>query len=145
MGEWKYSSTILDLGTRCKWVVSFTLLPLYSRGNRPRHPLDRKLGGPQSRSGRCEEDKNLPPAGNTTRSVQPVARHYTDWAIPNPLAPRKKNFILYASPSPLCWTFAYTFSVIFRVLCENGFVPTIIAVSNLQPEVPMNTLKCETC
>jgi hypothetical protein len=31
MGEWRYSSTILDLGTSWRWVVSFTPWPLYSR------------------------------------------------------------------------------------------------------------------
>jgi hypothetical protein len=30
-------------------------------GNRPRYPLDRRLGGPQSRSGRCEVEKYLLP------------------------------------------------------------------------------------
>jgi hypothetical protein len=29
MGEWRYSSTLLDLGTRCRWVVSFILLLLH--------------------------------------------------------------------------------------------------------------------
>jgi hypothetical protein len=32
MGEWRYSSTILDLGIRWMWVVSVTPRPLYSRG-----------------------------------------------------------------------------------------------------------------
>jgi hypothetical protein len=59
MGEWRYSSTFLDLGTRWRWVVSFTSLPLYPRGYRPRYPLDRRLGGPQSQSGLCGEEKNL--------------------------------------------------------------------------------------
>jgi hypothetical protein len=58
-GEWGYSSTILDLGTRWRWLVSFTLLPLYPRGKSPRHPLDRRLGGRQSRCGCCGEEKNL--------------------------------------------------------------------------------------
>jgi hypothetical protein len=40
----------LDHGTRWKWVANFTPLPLY--------PLDRRLGEPQNRSGRCEE-KNI--------------------------------------------------------------------------------------
>jgi hypothetical protein len=39
-------------------------------------PLDRRLGGPQGRSGRCEE-KNLATFGNRTLAVQPVARRYT--------------------------------------------------------------------
>jgi hypothetical protein len=73
MGEWKYSSTILDLGTRCRWVFSFTLRLLYPRGSRPRYPLARRLGGPQSRSGRRGEEKNLALPGIETRAVQPVA------------------------------------------------------------------------
>jgi hypothetical protein len=39
-----YTSTILDLGTRLRWVVSFTPLPLY-----PRYPLDMRLGRAQNR------------------------------------------------------------------------------------------------
>jgi hypothetical protein len=33
MGEWRYSSTIPDLGTRWRKLVIFTPQPLYSRGN----------------------------------------------------------------------------------------------------------------
>jgi hypothetical protein len=45
-------------------VVSFTLRPLYPQGNSPWYPLDRRLGGPQNRSGRGGEEKNSqPPAG----------------------------------------------------------------------------------
>jgi hypothetical protein len=42
-------------------VVSFTPRPLYSQGKSPRYPLDRRLGGPQSRSGRGGEEKNSQP------------------------------------------------------------------------------------
>jgi len=41
-------------------VVSFTPQPIYSRGKSPPYPLDRKLGGPQSRSGRGGEEKRIP-------------------------------------------------------------------------------------
>jgi hypothetical protein len=41
-----------------------------------------RLSVPKSRSGRFGEEKNLAPAGNQTPAVQPVARRYTDWAIP---------------------------------------------------------------
>jgi hypothetical protein len=40
----------------------------------PWYSLDRRLGGPQNRSGRCGEEKHLAPAGNPTPAVQPVAR-----------------------------------------------------------------------
>jgi hypothetical protein len=34
---------ILDFGTRRRWVVTFTLLPLYPQGKRPRQPLGGRL------------------------------------------------------------------------------------------------------
>jgi hypothetical protein len=49
MWEWSYSSTILDLGTKMEVTDE-----LHSR-----YPLDRRLGGPQSRFGRCGEKKNI--------------------------------------------------------------------------------------
>jgi hypothetical protein len=39
-------------------VVSFTHQPLYPQGKSPWYPLDRRLGGPQSRYGRGGEEKN---------------------------------------------------------------------------------------
>jgi hypothetical protein len=55
-------------------------------GKGPRYPFYRRLGGPQSRSGRYGEVKifftvpgfELP----LSLVVQPVASRYTDWAIP---------------------------------------------------------------
>jgi hypothetical protein len=55
---------ILDIGTRWRLVVSFTLRPLYPQGKSSRCPLDRRLGEPQSRSGRGGEEKSSqPPLG----------------------------------------------------------------------------------
>jgi hypothetical protein len=51
-------------------------------GKSLRYPLDRRLDWPQSRSGRCGEEKNLAPVMIRTPDVQAIARHYTDWAIP---------------------------------------------------------------
>jgi hypothetical protein len=42
-------------------VISFTSRPLYPQGKNPWYPLDRILGGPQSRSGRGGEEKNSSP------------------------------------------------------------------------------------
>jgi hypothetical protein len=47
----------LDLGTSLKWVVSFTPWPLYWQRKSPRYSLYRRLGEPQSRSGRRGEEK----------------------------------------------------------------------------------------
>jgi hypothetical protein len=65
LGEWRYRSTrsltsALDGG---EWSASrpdrFT-----PQGKRPWYPLDRRLGGPQSCSGRGREEKNSqPPPG----------------------------------------------------------------------------------
>jgi hypothetical protein len=66
--------------TRWSCIVSFTSRPLYARGNSARYPLDRRLGGFQSRSWHCGLEKNfLPPTGNRNLAVQPLARRYIDW------------------------------------------------------------------
>jgi hypothetical protein len=59
-------------------VVRFTPRPRY-----PRYPLDRRLSGPQNRSGGRGEDKNLGPTGAQTPTPRPSSR-YTDCAIPAP-------------------------------------------------------------
>jgi hypothetical protein len=51
----------LDLGTGCRWVVSFIPWPLHPQRKSPYYPLDRSLGGPQSRWGRGGEEKNSCP------------------------------------------------------------------------------------
>jgi hypothetical protein len=48
-----------------RWLVSFTLRPLYPSGMSRRHPLDRRVGGAQR--------KFPAPAGNKLSAVQPVA------------------------------------------------------------------------
>ena len=47
-----------------------------------RCPCYRRLSEPQNRSGRVR--KISPPPGFDPRTLQPVASHYTDWAIPAP-------------------------------------------------------------
>jgi hypothetical protein len=69
---------ILDFNTRLRWVVSFTPRPLYSQGKNTWYPLDRRLGGPQSRSGLGGEEINSKPwSGLETPIIQPVAQRYS--------------------------------------------------------------------
>jgi hypothetical protein len=52
----------------------------FTPGKETRYPFYRRLGGPQGRSGLV---RNIsPPPGFDTRTVQPVAGRYTDWANP---------------------------------------------------------------
>jgi hypothetical protein len=53
-----YLHSFFDLGSRWRWMVSFTTRPLYPQGKSPWYPLYRKLGGLQSRSGRGEEENS---------------------------------------------------------------------------------------
>jgi hypothetical protein len=65
----------IDLGTRCRWVINLT-----TQGKNPWYPLDRRLGGPQSRFGRGGKDKNshpLPGPEPPPPKIQPVAQRYT--------------------------------------------------------------------
>jgi hypothetical protein len=82
---WRYSSTVIDLGIRWRWVVSFTPRPLNLRGKSPLYPLDRRLSGPHGRS--VEKGQISYPRRELnpdSLAVQPVGRRYTDWTIPAP-------------------------------------------------------------
>jgi hypothetical protein len=60
-------------------VVSLKLRPLYPQTGSLRYLLDRRLGGPQSRSGHGVEEKKVPAyAGNRTPVVSPVAQSVTE-------------------------------------------------------------------
>jgi hypothetical protein len=62
MGDFRYISTILDLGTRRRWVISFTSRPLCLQGKSPPIPTcTKKLSVLQSRRGRCGAQKNIIP------------------------------------------------------------------------------------
>jgi hypothetical protein len=61
------------------------------RRNRPRYPLDGRVGGPRSRSGRCGEEENLAPVGIRTPAVQSVTRRYTDSPIPTLMTEGKER------------------------------------------------------
>jgi hypothetical protein len=69
-GSGGIASSILDLGIGWRWVVSFTPQPFYPQEKSPRYTLDRRLGGPQSRSGHSggEEKNSQPLSGIEPRS-----------------------------------------------------------------------------
>jgi hypothetical protein len=61
MWEWRYSSTILDFGTRWRWMISFTPRPLITGERAAGTNWIWGWMGPQSRSIRCEEETNFCP------------------------------------------------------------------------------------
>jgi hypothetical protein len=78
LGSGGRASRILGLGTTWKWVVSFTPRSLYPQEKCPWFQLDRRLSGPQSRSGRGGEKKNSQPLlGLEPPIIHPIAQRYT--------------------------------------------------------------------
>jgi hypothetical protein len=54
-------------------------------GNEAPAPIEQKAGwAPEPVWTLWRREKSLAPAGNWNPAVQPVARRYTDWAIPTP-------------------------------------------------------------
>jgi len=69
-----YLHLFSDLGTRWKWVVSFTPRPLYRQGKSLCYPFDGRLGVPQNLSGCGGEEKiSLPLPGFDPPLLQPIA------------------------------------------------------------------------
>jgi len=58
-------------------VVRFTIRPLYPQGKSPYYPLNKWLGGVQSRSERGGEEKNSQPLPRLEPPIEPVAQRYT--------------------------------------------------------------------
>jgi hypothetical protein len=83
-GGWRYSSTILELDTRWRWVVSFTPRLLYSRGKVPCSHCIGGWVGPKACLDVVEKTKISCPCRNLTPAVQSVARRYIDRSIPAP-------------------------------------------------------------
>jgi hypothetical protein len=71
----QFFTSALDGEVRGRLHVPAALSP---RKAAPRYPLDRRLGGPQSRSRRCEEKNPLLLPGIKIPAVQPIARTYTE-------------------------------------------------------------------
>jgi hypothetical protein len=71
---------IHNLWSSWRWVVSFTPWLIYPLGKRTLYPLDRGLGGPQSRSGWGREQKNLEP----TETRTPTPRQLGPWPVAAP-------------------------------------------------------------
>jgi hypothetical protein len=83
LGSGGIAPRILYLGTRWRWVVNFTPRPLCLQRNSPWHLLDRRLGGPQSRSGRGGEEIN----SHLLSGLElPIIQLVTRWTIPAPTA-----------------------------------------------------------
>jgi hypothetical protein len=80
LGEWSYSSThfwpphYMEVSGKLHAPGRFT-----SRGKSPWHPLDRRRGGPQSRSGHSAGEKKNPQPlpGLEPPIIQPIAQRYT--------------------------------------------------------------------
>jgi hypothetical protein len=86
VGSGVITQVIINLGTRCEWVVRFTPRLFYSRMRAPCCTLKRRLGAHQSRSEHRREEGAafLPPPPFQSRSWCPfVAKHrwyLTAWA-----------------------------------------------------------------
>jgi hypothetical protein len=74
MGQWMYRSKFSWPRHCWRWVVSFTLLPLYLPRKSPLYSLNRRLGGPQKRSGLHGKVKILEP--NKTRTLDQAITYW---------------------------------------------------------------------
>jgi hypothetical protein len=102
------------LDTIWRWVVSFTPRPLYPQVNSPWYPLDRKPGGPQSRSGRGGEEKNF----QTLPGLEPPIIHH--WATP---------LFIMCTNNFICGAWRHFIAPLFNVRNENKISRPVAALS----------------
>jgi hypothetical protein len=92
-----------------------------------RYALSRRLGGPQSRSGRCGKETNL--SRNRSSAVQPVARRYTGSAILGLVS--KDLHIINISSSGSGGKVSYTFSVMSKMPAEINVCTGVICYEDV--------------
>jgi hypothetical protein len=135
-------------------VVSFTLTPLYARGKIPPYSVDRKLGGPKSRSGSCGKNP-FAPAGKRTpipRLSRPYPCRYTEWAIPHQTNTNqnKARSTSISATSPLPPTIVNLIKIHFRIYvwetdrCTDTTSPLCIRVEHLVQFKKSLQLRCCT-
>ena len=95
-----------------------------------RHPLYRRLGGPQGRSGRVR--KISPPPGFNPRPVQTLASRYTDWAIPTPLFGDKEVKFSEWSTS---WKFILEWITV-NVVLSDAVIVMYVVLKMIEKHVP---------
>jgi hypothetical protein len=61
MWEWRYSSIILDLSTRWRFVINFMPWPLYLQEKKSLYPLDSRLDGSRNLFVYCRIDNRMLP------------------------------------------------------------------------------------
>jgi hypothetical protein len=83
--ERRYSSNILDFGTRWMRDVSFMRGRFYTGQRRPQHTFDRRLGGPECRPWRCGAEINscICRELNSVRPARSLSPYR--WATPSPI------------------------------------------------------------
>jgi hypothetical protein len=83
---WRHIGTVLrflNFCTRWSWEISFTLRPLYLRGNTTRHKTHRWFCGPRTRNRSCRQKTNLlatPERASTFTPCSVLPNHSTDSA-----------------------------------------------------------------
>jgi hypothetical protein len=112
---------------------SFTPRPLYPHGKSPWYPLDRRLHGPQSQSGRGGEEKNSQPLpGLEPPITQPIVKGYTtelSWLVPSlrmrGAVPRLPQYFFMAwclvkhrDNLTFNFTFNFNFTFTFTFMCN---------------------------
>jgi hypothetical protein len=124
-GSGRIDPSFLNLGVNWRWVASFTSWQRYPRWNCPRYPMDRKLGGLQSRSGRCPEDSilgvrrpipwrqtarllglRLEPEGGSSavfRNTCKVLPNYTEWCPRTIVLLTMSRLVVFNLFCSSCW------------------------------------------
>jgi hypothetical protein len=82
-GNGNISPHILDLSSRWRWVVSFVPRSLYLQVKSRWYSFDRRLGGPQNRSGNLGEEK-IVPTGIRIPDHPTCSPALCHWAIQHP-------------------------------------------------------------
>jgi hypothetical protein len=128
--EGQYISTLSLTSTLHRGGWSSPRLSRCTAGKVTRYPSNRKLGGPQGRSGRVRKI-SLPPRGIDPRTVQSVATRCAGLAVPVRVCVKDNDSVIFVIQTycVFCEVRA-EFSLLFRLYFTLYFCPSVRIKSN---------------
>jgi hypothetical protein len=135
-GSGDISPRILDFGTRWRWVVTLAPRPLYLQGKSPWYSLDRRLCGPQRRSGLGGEEKN----SHALPGFKPRSPALYHWAVPALVCIVHSVCVPHIVTKQLC-ILGFIYLPLFSFI--NSFFPSPFLLHRTVDTQPLNLFCCQ--
>jgi hypothetical protein len=142
MGIAWIDANFIGVNASCRWVISFTPRPLY-----PRYPLDRRLGGPQSRFGWRSERKILDSTGTWIPTLHRPVRSQSLYRLsyPGSIVVVVRHVLSYLIVVIIIFVVVVNRICIVFILCSVSFIVCVVLCAMFCLSAVLFCVMCVIC